>query len=62
MIGLLMVVGEVIRGAQAPRLPVSAPSPKHPSLTNFEEVRAGEGAGTSRRGACAPRTWPRRPR
>jgi len=61
MIGLLILAGELIRGAQAPRLPVSAPSPKQSSFLDAGElhpndlqVRDGEGAIASRRGACAP--------
>ena len=58
MIGLIMAVGEIIRGAQAPRLPVSAPSPKH--FRDISQVRAGEGAATHRRAPGAPRNSLRR--
>ena len=62
MIGLLILAEALVRGAQAPRLPVLAPSPKHSSsldagefFPNKSQVRDGEGAIASRRGACAPR-------
>ena len=61
MIGLLMLVGELVRGAQAPRLPEMAPSPSQTSVSITEPAGSswnkndfGEGAEMSRRGACAP--------
>src|SRR5438067_7505761 len=44
---------QVIWGTHAPRVLVLAPSPKR-SFLFLREVHAGEGAGTSTRGACAP--------
>ena len=53
MIGLLILAAELVRGAHAPRVLAMAPSPSR----TFESPNKncfGEGAETSRRGACAP--------
>ena len=60
MIGLLMLVGELVRGAQAPRLLAMAPSPSRTFTCSKINVGPrdkecfGGGAETSRRGVCAP--------
>ena len=56
---------QCVRGAHAPRVLVSAPSPKRTSRAGAglvaleEKVRDGEGAIASTRGACAPQNSPR---
>ena len=42
MIGLLILAGELIRGAQAPRLLVSSSSSKRTSLSGNRRFRAAE--------------------